>query len=123
MRNKEEANIQKQIIDYLVYKRIFCFAVPNGGSRNIIEAKNLKRQGVRSGVADLIILLKKRCIFIEIKIPEKKVLNINTGNYNKRPAGKQSDEQFYFQQKVELLGFEYHIWYSLQNCVDFIESI
>jgi len=26
------------------------FAVPNGGSRNIIEAKNLKAQGVKSGL-------------------------------------------------------------------------
>jgi len=32
------------------------FAVPNGGSRNTIEAANLKRQGVLAGVSDLILM-------------------------------------------------------------------
>lgn len=31
----------------------FLFHVPNGGSRNIREAANLKRAGVRAGVPDL----------------------------------------------------------------------
>ena len=33
------------------------FAVPNGGSRNVIEASNLKAQGVVPGVSDLILLV------------------------------------------------------------------
>jgi hypothetical protein len=32
--------------------REHLFAIPNGGSRNIIEAARMKRQGVRKGVSD-----------------------------------------------------------------------
>lgn len=32
------------------------FAVPNGGSRHVLEARNLRRQGVKEGVPDLIVL-------------------------------------------------------------------
>lgn len=34
------------------------FAIPNGGSRNIREGANLKRQGVTRGVADVILLIQ-----------------------------------------------------------------
>lgn len=46
------------------------FAVPNGGSRNIIEAKNLKAQGIKSGVSDLLLLISKKgysCLCLESK--------------------------------------------------------
>ncbi|MGL5958284.1 MAG: VRR-NUC domain-containing protein, partial [Phocaeicola sp.] len=36
------------------------FAVPNGGSRNKIEAANLKRQGATAGVSDVICLIPKK---------------------------------------------------------------
>ncbi|WP_322528964.1 VRR-NUC domain-containing protein [Salinicola sp. LHM] len=35
------------------------YAVPNGGSRHVLEAKKLKRQGVRAGVSDLVIALPR----------------------------------------------------------------
>ena len=31
-------------------------AIPNGGSRNVLEAVNLKRQGVLPGIPDLVLL-------------------------------------------------------------------
>ncbi len=31
------------------------YAVPNGGSRHALEAANMKRQGVRAGVSDLVV--------------------------------------------------------------------
>ena len=37
--------------NYPDLKRIY--AIPNGGNRNIVTAKNLKDEGVRSGVPDL----------------------------------------------------------------------
>jgi hypothetical protein len=51
------------------------FAIPNGGTRNIIEAVNLKRQGVRSGVPDLFLPVArgdKHGLFIEMKIKGNK---------------------------------------------------
>lgn len=46
------------------------FAVPNGGSRNKIEAVNLKRSGVRPGVPDLCLPVSRHgyhAMYIEMK--------------------------------------------------------
>lgn len=48
------------------------FHVPNGGSRNIVEARNLKRQGVKAGVPDIFLALASNGyhgLFIEMKRP------------------------------------------------------
>ena len=37
----------------------YIFHCPNGGSRNKVEAINLKREGVKSGVPDLLLLTPK----------------------------------------------------------------
>ena len=53
----------------------YLFHVPNGGSRNAIEAKNLKRQGVKSGVPDLFLPLPNKTyhgLFIEMKYGKNK---------------------------------------------------
>jgi len=47
------------------------FAIPNGGKRNVIEAMNLKRQGVLSGAWDLLLTIPKKGhsgLFIEMKV-------------------------------------------------------
>lgn len=51
------------------------YAVPNGGSRNKIEAANLKRQGVKSGVPDLCLAYPSRGyhgLYIEMKVGKNK---------------------------------------------------
>lgn len=48
----------------------YMFAIPNGGSRHILEAVNLKRQGVKSGVPDIFLSLPSKRyhgMFIELK--------------------------------------------------------
>ena len=56
----KEANLQAACVRWFRYQypkySMILFAIPNGGSRNPIEAVNLKSQGVVSGVADLILL-------------------------------------------------------------------
>ena len=51
-----EAQDQCALIKWAQHVKIvrdYLIAIPNGGSRNVIEAANLKRQGVRKGVSDL----------------------------------------------------------------------
>lgn len=51
------------------------YAVPNGGSRNKIEAVNLKRQGVSAGVPDLCLAVPKgryHGLYIEMKVHPNK---------------------------------------------------
>lgn len=65
-----EAHEQIAVIQYCDIKRIPVFAIPNGGTRNKIEAANLKRQGVKKGVPDLYIPVAKggyHGLFIEMK--------------------------------------------------------
>jgi hypothetical protein len=54
-----EAQEQAALMQWLAYAEIrypefrLCHAIPNGGSRNPIEAKHLKEQGVKAGIPDL----------------------------------------------------------------------
>lgn len=47
---------QRKVVEKLEAAGIAFFAVPNGGRRDIKEAAKLKREGVRRGVPDLVIL-------------------------------------------------------------------
>lgn len=102
-----EDQLQQQI--YTWYNNKFClknhnprhviFSVPNGGSRNVIEAKKMKATGLLPGVSDLIILQQGKTLFIELKIEK----------------GVQSESQKDFEERVKLLGFEYHLIRSLES--------
>ena len=58
-RSKEEHEIQVGVFEWIDYqKEVYpqlknVFAIPNGGSRNEIEAANLRKEGVRAGVWDM----------------------------------------------------------------------
>lgn len=77
-RRKEEASLQVQVMNVLdrtLPKDAFAFHCPNGGSRNIIEATNLKRQGLKAGVPDIIIIWAGRVFGLELKSKSGKVLD------------------------------------------------
>ena len=114
MRNKEEEQLQTACISWFDYKyphlSKLLFAVPNGGSRHKIEAKNLKKQGVRAGVSDLIFLYPGRVypfICIECKIT----------------SGTQQKEQKQFEKlvKEETKG-NYYIFRSFEEFKNIIED-
>lgn len=58
-RKRSEATEQEAVIQWCGWHEgkhpelKLIFHIPNGGSRNTIEAANLKRQGVKAGVPDL----------------------------------------------------------------------
>lgn len=87
-----------------IYPQYLCFAVPNGGSRNAIEAARMKQSGTLAGVSDLIVIGNKSMLFVEMKTK----------------TGRQSDKQKQFQQDIERLGYQYVICRSLS---EFIEAI
>lgn len=43
------------------------FSVPNGGTRNKIEAMKMKATGLTAGIPDMILLYKGKCYGIEVK--------------------------------------------------------
>ena len=97
-----EESIQVACVNWfrLQYPKLIIFAVPNGGSRNLYEAKNMKKSGTLKGVADLVIVGNNgRVLFVEMKAGKN----------------KQEDSQVIFQQKVEKLGHKYIICRSLEQ--------
>jgi len=109
----KEAKIQSACINWfrLQYPKLknLLFAVPNGGSRNVIEAKNLKRQGVLPGVSDLIFLVsssKYPYLCIEMK----------------HGKGRQSENQKRWQEEIEKAGGKYIICNSLDQFIYEINS-
>lgn len=93
-----EAQLQTACINWFRYQfpklSKVLIAVPNGGSRDGREAKNLKLQGVTAGVSDLLLLTSKQgygCLCIEMKTE----------------IGKQSLSQSAWQIEAEKAGNKY----------------
>ena len=85
------------------------FACPNGGSRNIIEAKNLKAQGVKSGVSDVLLLVPSKgfpYLCLEFKTP----------------TGKQSKEQVIFEEQVNSVGGKYVVVRSVKEALGVVKG-
>ena len=99
MRSKIEHQIQCSIVQYLRLKKILVFAIANGGSRHPLEAVNLKKEGVRAGVSDLVVVMYGRIIFLEVKAPK----------------GKQQPSQKEFEEEVKKRGFEYYVVRSIED--------
>ena len=76
-----EANEQETLFRWAWFARgthpelDLLYHIPNGGSRNRIEAANLKRQGVKAGVPDLCLPVargKYHGLYIEMKYGKNK---------------------------------------------------
>ncbi len=105
MRN-EESKLQQACIAWfrLQYPGLakLLFAIPNGSRRDAITGAILKREGVISGVADLILLIPKKgyaSLCIEMK-------------YGKNG---QSNNQKEWQQLAEAAGNKYIVCKSLDE--------
>ena len=85
------------------------FHIPNGGSRNKIEAANLKRQGVKAGVSDLLLPVARggfHGLFVEMK----------TGK------NKATEKQLAFLDAVQRQGYAAIICYSAEEAAAAIEE-
>lgn len=101
---------QKIVIDFRnrnLKNDNLIFSVPNGGSRNPIEALKLKKTGTLAGVSDLIIMVPNRIIFLELKTEK----------------GVQSEVQKNFQKNIESLGFEYLLIRNLKQYEDLMQTL
>jgi len=94
---KSEAHLQSHCYQWahntFPDTRGLLFAVPNGGTRNKIEASQLKATGVVSGVADMLFIWSRKVYAFEFKFG----------------AGKQSPAQKEWELKVTSHGFPYFL--------------
>jgi hypothetical protein len=87
------------------YKSSPLFAVPNGSNRNIITAVNLKREGTKSGVWDLL---------LDIPRGEWHGLRIES----KRPKGRLSHNQKQWGNHYDKAGYKKVVCYSSVEIVN-----
>jgi hypothetical protein len=74
---------------------ILHYAIPNGGSRNMLEAVNLKKEGVKRGVPDICIPIGRKGkfgLYIELK---------------RQKAGKLSPEQIQWGVDLIQQGYDW----------------
>lgn len=102
----QESKLQQTCVKWfrLQYPQFatLLFAVPNGGSRNPVEAAIMKGEGVTAGVADLILLLARQgynALCIEMKAGK----------------GRQEPSQKKWQEIVEKNGNRYVICRSFED--------
>lgn len=107
----EEHNLQCACVNWFNLQhpnmRLNLFAVPNGGRRDKVTGARLKAEGVRPGVADLILLKQRHgygALLIEMKTSK----------------GVLSQIQRIWRNHVSLDGYKYVVCRSLQ---DFIKEI
>lgn len=110
-----ESKLQQDIFNF--YQNNYClkfnnprgliFSIPNGGTRNKLEAITMKATGLLAGASDLIVILPNgKLFFIELKIEK----------------GIQSDKQKDFENRVSDLGFEYKIIRTLDEFKNFVNE-
>lgn len=104
---KSEDKIQSEIFQWFwnTYPKYLIHAVPNGGSRNVLEAMKMKATGTVAGIADLIIWLPNgKAVMCEVK---------NATN-DQQPAQKK------IEAKMKAMNSNYILVRSLE---DFQEQI
>ena len=82
--------------------------IPNGGTRDAIEGKHLKDQGVKSGVPDLCLPVPKgkyHGLYIEMKTEK----------------GHETNEQSWWRERLTLEGYLVLVCHGWLNAVDTIE--
>lgn len=103
MKSKED-NLQAACIRWFRYQYPdkVLFAIPNGGSRNPIEAAKLKRTGTLAGVADLFLMAADYNPVTEIG---------SYGLFIELKVGKngQTESQKSFQYKALMAGYQYRV--------------
>lgn len=105
----KEAHFQTTVARYLDSIGVLWFHSPNGGSRNRLEAVSLKRQGVKAGVSDVIILEPRgehHGFFLELKVKTNK------------PQKTQKD----FMNKAVERGYKCAWTNSLDEAIELIEE-
>lgn len=72
-RKHPEAQLQKAVVQYLMLTgapNMLYFSIPNEAKRSPRTAAELKRMGMRPGVADLCVVIEGKAHFMECKSPD-----------------------------------------------------
>lgn len=114
-RKRCEATEQERVIcwcEYLAgrYPELkLIYHVPNGGSRNTLEAANLKRQGVKAGVPDLSLPVARKGfhgLYIEMKFGR----------------GKTTEHQQWWLSELQKQGYKTAVCYGADEAIETLKE-
>lgn len=112
---KKEAEEQIAIMNWVEYNKgrfpalEMLHHIPNGGHRNSIEAVNLKRQGVKSGVPDLCLPVPMggaAGLYLELKVDK---------------TCKVSDNQKRWIEMLKDQGYQAGVCYGAEHAIKVLE--
>lgn len=110
---RSEATEQVRVMDWCRWHEVrtpelaLLYHVPNGGSRNQLEAANLKQQGVKAGVPDLFLPVARHDfhgLYIEMK-------------YGKN---KTTDKQEWWLEQLGQQGYKTAVCYGAEEAINTI---
>jgi hypothetical protein len=105
----KEDNFQKALARYLDSIGVLWAHIPNGGSRNVIEATKLKAMGTKKGVPDILIFEPKGIyngMAIELKVGKNKI----------------SEYQKYWLEELMSRGWRCIVTYDLDEAIEEINN-
>ena len=112
-RKRSEATEQERVINWATFyakdfsELALLHHIPNGGSRNQLEAANLKRQGVKAGVPDLCLPVPrngKHGLYMEMKWQKNKT----------------TDKQDWWLDQLRQQGYETAVCWTAEDAMDTI---
>ena len=89
--------------------KVYLFAIPNGGKRNIVEASRLKAEGVRAGVSDL---------FLAVPVGMDHGLFLEA----KTKTGSLTENQRQFHIAVEEAGYSFVVFRDIDNFIKVVTN-
>jgi hypothetical protein len=103
------------------YPDVIIFAIPNGGSRNAIEAAKLKRTGTLAGVADLYVMKSHshetfKDNYFDVTIYHGLFVELKIGKNNQTPA------QAEFMLNAKNAGYGYVVCRSLEEFIQIVND-
>lgn len=93
------------------------FAIPNGGKRDKITASNLKREGVKAGIPDVMLPVARagwHGLFIELKRPKNKEL--------KKAKGTVQDVQEPWHIELSEQGYCVAVCYGWLEAANYVSA-
>ncbi len=107
-----EAKTLWQWAQYHPIAKNHLFAIPNGGTRNVKEAVNMRAQGVRVGVSDYMLAYPcdgKAGMFLELKRAHKALSRV-------------SADQAIWMARMERVGYATKVAYGADEAIKAIED-
>ena len=126
----QESQIQFSIIQYLQLQKIYAVHIPNERKATPQAIMRLISLGMKPGFADLELWVPKHgvgkaLLYHCMAHGEKYTGQMPTDGTKalanvvyvevKKPKGKQSENQIKFQKRCDVVGFDYHVVYSVED--------